>query len=91
MQSTSHRLWVGECGEVHKEGLASVLRRKPHLAVPGPFHSSLEQPAGLGGGGAFPVEMAKTDVRRGAQVRSQQLNMGKKALEESRRRKEGEG
>lgn len=37
------------------------------------------------------MEMAETDVRRGGQVGSQQLKMGKKALEERRRRKEGEG
>lgn len=37
------------------------------------------------------MEMAKADVRRGGQVRSHQLKMGKKALEERRRRKEGEG
>lgn len=37
------------------------------------------------------MEMAKADVRRGAQVRFQQLKMSKKALEERRRRKEGEG
>lgn len=86
MQSTSHRLEVGECGEVHEEGLVSVLRRRPHLAMPGPSYSSLQVLWGV-----FPVGMAKTDVRRGVQVRSQQLKMGKKALEERRRRKEGEG
>lgn len=37
------------------------------------------------------MEMAKADVRTGTQVRSQQLKMGKKAVEERRRRKEGEG
>lgn len=36
------------------------------------------------------MEMAKTDVRRGGEVRSKQLKMGKKALEERGRRKEGE-
>lgn len=53
----------------------------------------LEQPVGLLGlgRGALPVEMAETDVRRGGQVGSQQLKMGKKTLEERRRRKEGEG
>lgn len=43
--------------------------------------------------GGLPVEMAKTDVRGGGQVRTQQLKMGEKAIEERRRRrrKEGEG
>lgn len=86
MQSASHRLEVGERGEVYEEGLVSVLRRRPHLTMPGPSHASLQVLWGV-----FPVEMAKADIRRGVQVRSQELKMGKKALEERRRRKEGEG
>lgn len=65
------------------------LQKRCRLAGPGPSCCNLKQPVGLMRG--LPVEMAKTDVRREGQVRSQQLKMGKKALEERRRRKEGEG
>lgn len=52
--------------------------------------------AGLGAahsllGRGLAIEVAETDIRRGEQVGSQQLKMGKKELEERRRRKEGEG
>lgn len=36
-----------------------------------------------------PLAAAKTDIRGGGQVRSHQLKMGKKVMEDRRRRKEG--
>lgn len=80
---------VQECGDSSEQGLASVPQQRRRWAGPGPLCSSLEQPAGPVGG--LLVEMAKTDVRRGGEARSKQLKMGKKAREERRRRKEGEG
>ena len=63
--------------------MASVPQQRLRLTGPGAAHSLL--------GRGLAIEMAETDIRRGEQVGSQQLKMGKKELEERRRRKDGEG